>query len=260
VPLAKGLVWQGSHVTLMRETSDFSDANGYWRRLGMNVKPGLDSNLLTYTTPMAEGLWAELSTGKVFGSYGQTLNMNWSSGSGRWRLRTFNGHYTTQLQGSTYTRKPSIIMAGYELVPGSWNVSFSTGTFLNRDKGYNLASTHFFGQHRLLIYYRRTGVPEEGDLGRYSFAGFSYAIPFGPKESFAVGPVTLRGADFWQFGLETKVNAQDNYIVLGKGEFPVIRHGLNDVTDRDRIDPGYLDTNMHRLWAAMREMAIKPKY
>jgi hypothetical protein len=259
LPLAKGLVWQGSHISTATETSDFSDPNGYWRRLGMNVKPGIDSSLLTYTTPLAEGLWAEASTGRVFRGSGQTFNMHWSSDSGRWRLRTYNGHYETQPQGSTLIRRPSIQMVQYAIVPGSWSVSFSRGTFLNKDVGYHLASTHFWGQHRLQVYYRRTGVPEEGESGRYSFAGFSYAIPIGPKESFEAGPVTLRGTDFWQFGLETKVNAQDNFIVLGKGEFPVMRHGLNDVTDRDRIDLGYLDANMHRLWAAMRDMASKPK-
>jgi hypothetical protein len=255
VPLAKGLVWQGTHTQLLTESRGFSAPDGYWRQMGMNQKTGRGASLLTYTTPIAKGLWAEASTGDMSaGLTGQTLNLLWSSPSGRWRLRTMDGRYENRPVDFGARYRPSLKIATYEVVPGSWSVSVTSGVFLNNDEGYHLMSTHFFGQHRVQAYYRRTGRPELGDLGRTAMAGFSFGIPIGPSKSLALGPVTVRGSDMWQFGLETKVGAKDNIITPGLGQFPGVRHGLNDVIDYDRIDVGYLEANMHRLWSALRVM------
>ena len=169
-----------------------------------------------------------------------------------------NGSYQGHSDAFIQPRyRPSLKMATYEVIPGLWSVSATSGTFFNNDRGEHLMSTHYFGQHRVQIYYRRTGATDGANSGRTAMAGFGFATPIGPKESYALGPVTVRGSDLWQFGLETKVGAKDNAITTGLGQFPIIRHGLNDITDYDRIDPGYLEANLHRLWASMRALATR---
>jgi len=142
----------------------------------------------------------------------------------------------------------------YAVVPGKWALSATNGRFLNNDTGTQMMTTHFFGDHRVRFYYRKTGPGNGVTPNRRAFAGFNITLPIGPKESYSVGPATVRGRDQWALGLETKVQEKDNYIEPGYGVFPSIRHGLQaDVTDYERGDLGYLEANMHRLWAGLRE-------
>jgi hypothetical protein len=148
---------------------------------------------------------------------------------------------------------PSFITARYALRPGFWAISITKGRFLNNDEGYQLMSSHTFGDNRLRFYYRKTGPGNFQTPNRRAFAGFSFTLPIGPKESFFLGPVTIRGRDQYPFGLESKVQEKDNYIEPGYGIYPTIRHGLNtDVGDYDRGDIASIEANLHRLIASIR--------
>ena len=71
------------------------------------------------------------------------------------------------------------------------------------------------------------------------------------RESANLGPVNLRFKEQWLLGLETKVGAKDNYITGGYGVLPILRHGLNDVSDFDRSGLADFWAQRHRIRSAM---------
>jgi hypothetical protein len=255
LPLYKGLMWHGFHTQFVTQSDDFRDPQSYFRRVGLGEKTAWGANMLSYTRPIYSGLWAEATTGYIAsGVKGRNLTMVWDSPDNRWKVTGVNGMYSRDDAPQADPLQPSFVTLRYAVLPGKWALSATKGRFLNNDSGIHLMTTHFFGDNRLRFYYRKTGPGNETTPNQRAFAGFSFTLPIGPKESYAIGPVTLRGRDQWALGLETKVQEKDNYIELGYGLFPSIRHGLQaDVTDFDRGDVGYLEANMHRFWAGLRD-------
>ncbi|CAN1486373.1 Exopolysaccharide biosynthesis protein YbjH [Burkholderiaceae bacterium] len=255
LPLYKGLVWHGYHTQLLTQTDDFQNQQSYFRRVGLGEKTAWGANMLSYTRPLYTGLWSEVTTGYLSsGVKGSNLTMVWDSPDSRWKLTGVNAVYTQDHAPEAAPLHPTFMTVRYAVVPGKWALSATNGRFLNNDTGTQVMTTHFFGDHRVRFYYRKTGPGNGVTPNRRAFAGFNFTLPIGPKESYTVGPATVRGRDQWALGLETKVQEKDNYIEPGYGVFPTIRHGLQaDVTDYERGDVGYLEANMHRFWAGLRE-------
>ena len=257
--LAKGLLWQGYYTQLLQESDDFQDPNSYFRRVGMGEKTALGANMLNYTRPLVDRLWAEVSAGQLASNVqGQSVRLTWSTPEGRLRVSDTLGNY--KLVGTNKALNPHVLTARYAAVPGRWDMILSAGTFLNNDPGYLLESSHRFGDGMVRFFYRTTGPGNEITPYKRSFAGFNFFFPIGPKESVPIGPVTLRGRDRWSVGVETKVGMADNYIEPGYGLFPAIRHGLlSDVTDNDRADLGSIRANLYRTRLMLSEMIAAPR-
>lgn len=257
--LAKGLLWQGNYTQLLQESDDFQDPNSYFRRVGLGQKTALGANMLSYTRPLVDRLWAEVAAGQLASNVqGQSLRLTWSTPEGRLRVSDTLGNY--KLVGSNQALNPHVLTARYAAVPGRWDMILSAGTFLNNDPGYLLESSHRFGDGMVRFFYRTTGPGNEVTPYKRSFAGFNFFFPIGPKESAALGPLTLRGSDRWGVGLETKVGMADNYIEPGYGLFPAIRHGLlSDITDNDRADLGSIRANLYRTRMMLSEMIAAPR-
>jgi hypothetical protein len=259
LPLYKGLSWQGYHTRLVTETDDFKDPNHYFRRVGLGEKTARGASMFTYTRPFYNNLWLEAAHGALSSStQGTTFNSVWTSDNSKWKLSATKGIYKQTMLNGFESLNPAFVTARYAVRPGFWALSMTKGRFLNNDEGYQLMSSHTFGDNRIRFFYRKTGPGNFQTPNKRAFAGFSFTLPIGPKESYAIGPVTLRGRDQYPIGLETKVQEKDNYIEPGYGLYPSIRHGLNtDVGDYDRGDVGSIKANLHRLIASIREHSKK---
>ncbi len=255
VPLYKGLSWQGYHTRLATETDDFKNPNHYFRRVGLGEKTARGASMFTYTRPVYKNLWVEAAHGALSSSTtGTTFNSVWSSSDSKLKLSATKGSYKQTMSYGFEPLKPSFVTARYAVRPGFWALSMTKGHFLNNDEGYQVMSSHTFGDNRIRFFYRKTGPGNFQTPYKRAFAGFSITIPIGPRESYGIGPFTIRGRDQYSLGLETKVQEKDNYIEPGYGLYPTIRHGLNtDVGDYDRGDVASIEANLHRLIAAIRE-------
>ncbi len=259
VPLYKGLSWQGYHTRLVTETDDFKNPNHYFRRVGLGEKTARGASMFTYTRPVYKNLWVEAAHGALSSSTsGTTFNSVWTSTDSKWKLSATKGSYKQTMSYGFEQLNPSFVTARYAVRPGFWALSMTRGRFLNNDEGYQVMSSHTFGDNRIRFFYRKTGPGNFQTPNKRAFAGFSITMPIGPKESYSLGPVTIRGRDQYSLGLETKVQEKDNYIEPGYGLYPTIRHGLNtDVGDYDRGDVGSIEANLHRLIASIREHSKK---
>ncbi len=233
VNLAPGLLWQGVLSAPLAHSDDYGPRGMFAGQRHKDV--GLDSGLLTWWKPLGHGLAVQGSTGYVDRDYrGAMADAVWMNADGRWRLEATGGVFENDETGKRQT--PLLGSARWSLVPGGWHLEATAGRFLGGDQGYSLASGHWFGDTRFKFYYRDSqGDAGEALAARRKFLGFEISLPLGPKAAADLGPVSLRGADRWRWGLQTKVGGDDNRLTYGYGMVPRARHGLHsDVSDHDR--------------------------
>jgi hypothetical protein len=212
----------------------------------------VQSSLLSYQAPLARGLWGQLSTGQIDGHIrGQQLNLTWQDSSTRFRVTGIQGYY--QRDGQEQFSKPQLLSARYSVLPGLWSFDITSGQFYSGDRGTRVMSHHWFGDHRLTFYVRETATSDGITMPQTRFAGFEFTIPLGPKQSQILGPVSIRGRDQFPIGLSTKIG-KDNIITSGYGLVPMLRHGLNDIMDHDRVGGADFATQQHQIRAVMREV------
>ena len=257
--LGRGVLWQGEVTVPLVNSTNFADGAVFGNE---RIQLRLESSMLSRQMELAPHLWAQASVGYVMhNDYGGQLDLAWLSPQGSLRLGALVGYYQgTDTSGLTFEsiRHPlALASARWSVVDGRWFVEAQAGQFYNQDRGFRLASHHWYGDNRLTLHYRST---ESGwQMPRTNFAGFEISMPIGNRAATLVGPVTVRGTDQWVYGVQSKVQGTDNAITNGYGVVPKIRHGLlNDTLDNDRAGMTDMMANLYRVRAMLREMADKP--
>jgi hypothetical protein len=258
VPLAKGVMWQGYLARKHYDTDDFRNDWSYFRRVGLGESSRMGANNITAQLPLGERTWAQLVVGALGpGTKGAQIDAVWQSPKGHWRVSATEGSWDV---GLPEKNRPRLFTARYAVIPGLWNIEFTQGKFFNNDRGFRWESAHMFGDNRVRFYWRRTGPGNAAVYDRFEFIGFAVTLPIGPKESTDFGYFTVRGRDQYPLGLETKVAEKDNYIALGWGLYPVVRHSLlSDVMDYDRNGLDAMNANRYRLRSALREHLLSKR-
>jgi hypothetical protein len=246
IPLAKGLVWQGFHNTPLSNSTDFKPGNIF---ANSRLRPQVQTSVLTYVAQALPRVWVQGTVGHLTPIYkGVQLDAHWFSEDGRLRVSGLAGHYP---RNEHYVFQPQLAQVRYSVLPGRWFVEATAGQFFLHDRGFKLASNHWFDDYRLSLYLRQSESPGGYRMPKTRFAGISVTIPFGPSASAQLGPMNLRTKDQWTLGLETKVGENDNYLTGGYGLIPQLRHGMADVRDFDRAGPADLWAQRQRIRAAM---------
>jgi hypothetical protein len=262
LPLARGLLWQGQATALPLAHSGDFEANAVFGR--DRIQNRLDTSTLSYQVRLAPRLWSQASVGYVqHHDHGGQVDVAWLSPEGRWRLGGMGGYYqgssTRGFALDTIKHPTALASVRWSAIEGRWHLETQVGQFYNQDRGFRLASHHWFGDNRLTLQYRNTEALQPYALPRTRFAGFELSIPFGPKAATPLGSATVRGRDQWTYGVETKVGGTDNNITSGYGIVSALRHGLmTDTLDNDRAGLADMAANLYRVRAMLREMAQLP--
>lgn len=234
--LAKGLGLQAYGTVPLANSREFAAGGAFeTSAYGSNT---LQQALATYwqavQLPLPGWAAAQLAAGRVNGGDdGGQVDVLWLSPQGQWRAQWQAGAY----ESATYVqaRRPVWGAVRYSVLPGQWQLELAAGQFYNLDQGWRISSVHRMGDATVHLYLRETGRPPSEGPPVVRFAGFRINYPLGPARSTELGPLTVRGADNWSWGIETKVGAKDNNITPGYGLTSALRHGLtNDVSDYDR--------------------------
>lgn len=234
--LAKGLGLQAYGTVPLGNSREYAPGGVFEE--SAYAKNTLQQALLTYWQPLGLPLpgWsaAQVAAGRVNGGDdGGQLDLLWLSPQGRWRAQWQAGAY----ESAAYVaqRRPVWGALRYSVLPGHWQLELAAGQFYNLDQGWRISSFHRMGDATVNLYLRETGRPAVEGLPIVRFAGFRIYYPLGPARSTDIGLLAVRGADNWNWGIETKVGAKVNYITPGYGLTSALRHGLtSDVSDYDR--------------------------
>ncbi len=257
VELAKGLLWSGAYLTPLSNSSQYTAQGVFYNN---RITNRFASNYLSYTQEVLERTWVELSAGYenqlTPGMQNETdpgaqLEVDWLSPNGRTRLQSVVGDYHSNLPNVSHT--PAYLSGRYSILPGLWSLDLTGGKFYNGDRGAELASNHWFGDYRVQFYYRKSG--NTTFMPTAQFMGFDLFFPLGPKQSYAVGPVTFRGGDHTAMGLQTTIHQGNNNITTGYGVETTHDHGLyRDILDFDRAGVEDLWANIARVREAIKEV------
>lgn len=254
--LAPGLLWQGDVTLPLASSGNFDDDKAFG---GQRVRRRLESSLVSYQERLGPRLWGRASVGYLqHNDYGAHLEAVWLGADGSLRLGALAGSYMgPQSNGFSTERVSHTMVLGsgrWSVIDGRWLLEAQVGQFYNNDRGLRMASHHWYGDNRVTLHYRDTTFADGGGSRRLKFAGFQFTIPIGNRESTVAGPVTVRGADQWVYGIESKVGSSDNMITPGYGLVPAVRHTLlTDTLDHDRAGVRDMLANMYRVRAMLRE-------
>ncbi|WP_291015246.1 hypothetical protein, partial [Hydrogenophaga sp.] len=233
VALAPGLFWHGTFTVPVSNSSRFDDGEIFGDDRLDTV--GFDEAMLSYWKPLPNRVAVQASAGFLDRRYlGGQVDARWSNADGRLRASGTAGVYRTEDTGDR--RTPVLGALRYTVLPARWQVEATAGQFLGGDRGVQLASLHWWGDTQMKLYYSNSQGKATSALSvRRQLLGFVISFPLGPRAATSVGPVTVRGADRWGWGLKTKVGEKDNVLTSGYAEAPTLRHGLaSDVSDFDR--------------------------
>lgn len=250
--LAPGLFWQGVLSAPLVHSGDYDDGKPFAARRHQRL--GLESSLLSWWKPLPHGVAAQASAGYIDNRYkGGMVDALWMNQDGRLRLSATLGSFEHDTSGRR--QNPVLGSARWSLVPGAWQLEATAGRFLGGDKGFRLASHHWFGDTLFKLHYRDSrGEVDMSQSARHKFIGASVSFPLGPKAAYPVGEIALRGADRLEIGVQTKLGEDDNSVTYGYGEVPGVRHGLlSDASDHDRNGQSDLLAQHRRLRAVIAE-------
>ena len=234
--LAKGLGLQAYGTVPLGNSREYAPGGVF--EASAYAKNTLQQALLTYWQPLGLPLpgWsaAQVAAGRVNGGDdGGQLDLLWLSPQGRWRAHWQAGAYESDAYVAQ--RRPVWGALRYSVLPGHWQLELAAGQFYNLDQGWRISSVHRMGDATVNLYLRETARSVSEGLPVVRFAGFRIHYPLGPARSTDIGLLAVRGADNWNWGIETKVGAKDNNITPGYGLTSALRHGLtSDVSDYDR--------------------------
>lgn len=254
--LAKGLLWSGAYLTPLSNSSGYTSSGVFYNS---RITNRFASNYLSYTQELLERTWVEVSAGyenqptvgmQTETDLGSQVELDWLSANGRTRLQSLVGDYHSNIPNVSHT--PAYVSGRYSILPGLWSLDLTGGKFYNGDRGAELASNHWFGDYRVQFYYRKSGNTPV--MPTAQFIGFDVSFPLGPKQSYQMGPITLRGGDHTALGLQTTYhNGGNNNITSGYGVEPTHDHGLyRDILDFDRAGVEDLWANIGRVREAIK--------
>jgi hypothetical protein len=252
VPIAKGLAWQGNlHVPVAR-SGDYRQGGAFY---GLShQKTQFEQSVLTYwrhlDLPVVGATAVQASGGQIASNYrGGQLDAVWMNPNGDWRVGATAGVY----QRGTDSKRvvPVLASARHTVMPGTWHLEGTAGRFLRGDRGYQVASQHWFGDYGFKMFIRES-VGRRDDAS-HPFRGIRVLLALGDRKPPAKWRALMCADKTASVGgLTTKIGGTDNIITPGYLQVPRARHGVwTDVTDYDRN--GILDLwgNADRLRRAL---------
>ncbi len=248
VELGKGLLWSGAYLTPLANSSQYT-SNGVW--YDSRITNRFASNYLSYTSEVLQRTWVEVSAGyQNQTDVGSQVEFDWLSANGRMRLQSLLADYRSDSTPNV-SHTPAYLSGRYSLLPGLWSIDLTGGKFYNGDRGFELASNHWFGDYRLQFYLRDSG--NTPTMPKTQFLGFDISFPLGPKQSYQAGPFTFRGGDHTVMALQTTYHQGANTITTGYGVEPTHDHGVyRDILDFDRAGVDDLWANIDRVREAIK--------
>jgi hypothetical protein len=193
---------------------------------------------------------------------GATLELRWQPGDGRHRLTLDASHYShTEVD---FTKRSHMAAYRYFVAPLQTAIEMRAGRFWHGDRGAALSLQHWFGDVSVNLMLRRSQFPP-GSPSLYSpygnewvnAAGVSVSFPLTPRREHVGQRLQLRGQDRLSYGVQTVVgNGSTNNLTPWFGRLTPVPMDLSSSVDNfDRASQAYLDTNLHRLREAWRELA-----
>ena len=256
VPLAKGWFWQGTYQIPISRSGDYKEGGVFAPQ--RHPSASFDTAALSYIQTPSPSTLVQLSAGYLNRDFlGGQIDALWLPTQSPWQLGATLGRYKNENAHTQHN--PALLRVQYELVPARWNVQTQLGQFLHQDKGYRIASQHWFGDTEVQLYFQST---KASHAGKNNGIGILLSLPLGTSRAHTIATTgaTVRAADRWSWGLKTRVGSTHNALLNNVAVWPQLRHGIyTDNTDQLRNGDLALKARLPDLARAMRRTPAAPR-
>ncbi|MCE0558581.1 YjbH domain-containing protein [Motilimonas sp. E26] len=237
-------LWQGGvldvrHLLPLMHSDDYADGEYF---ANSRHKSEIDRALVHQAFGLPSNVLTQFSAGLVRRHFVGAMNeTRWQSAKGNHRFSAEFGYLDHNEKNLTAT--PMLINYRYYVEKLDWALEAGGGEYWYGDKGFTLASKHWFGDTSVTIKYQDTDE---------KFAGLSFSVPITLTKDMNPSYVQVRGIDEWSLSYRTMVgNDACNCLNGSMATTTGLQHNLARVYDnRDRLSDAYLRTNIMRLKAA----------
>ena len=260
LPLWRGAMADMAYVQALGHSADYSLGGPF---ADFRIDSQFYRVMLHQAVDIAPGLAGRVAVGRLFKQLeGGLAELRWQPGDGTHRLSLELARFNHR--EVDFHKQSAMASYRYFAVPQQTALELIGGRFWHGDRGAMGVVRHWFGDVSVAIYLRRSRFqPDAPTLyspyGSHfvNAAGVEFAFPLTPRRDTAIGPLQLRGADRFSYGVQSVVGQKTtNYLTPWFGRFAPVPMGLGATVDNaDRGGQAYLDSNLARVREAWRSLS-----
>lgn len=197
------------------------------------------------TLKIASGLFTTFHAGHFMRDYDGFYNQTaWFSPEGQHKLTLRSGQFEHE---DNPLLERDVNLLSYRYFFSSQDVSLETtyGEFWEGDEGYRVDTRFWFGDTSVTLEYKDTDA---------QFVGMRWTIPLTPRRDILTPYGQIKGRENWNYGLQTRINEDANFVSFGAATIPRTRNEIERVyANNDRLSPTYVKNHWRRLKEAAKQ-------
>ena len=224
------------------------------------IRDGLSSIMLTHIQKFQEGFSGRINLGQIGTNFykGGHAELRWDSLDGQFAAGFNQGYWLPDDDKIQGVGRPASVYARYAPPLRDWSLEMVAGRYWFGDKGLTLASNHWVGDNKVVLFLRRSVPPKQFWPGKRgaTFAGIEVSFPLTLRRAMSAESFQIKGSPRLGLSLSTPLGRPDNYIVDPFG-MPIYVKALVDspvagqlgsvLMDYDRNGPTYVYGHLERL-------------
>ena len=239
--------------------------------------------VLHHVQKLQDGFSARVSVGQLLkGAYhGGVADLRWDSSSGEWAHGVSAAYWRAdepKFYNETYAEQrliessPISGFMRYSPAGTDWALEVQAGKYFYGDKGLSILSSHWFGDTKFTLIFRRSVPPVTFWPGQFTanFLGVEVSFPLTPQRAMSSNNspsgFQLKGSPRYGLSTGTPVGRPDNYIVdpfgrpiymLALVDSPVPNYLGSQLMDYDRNGAHYVPYHLERIRNAYETWVIR---
>ena len=240
VSLWKGAIASASYTQSLNQSDDFEENHIFYDN---RQSSAIKSYGIQQIVKVNDRFYSSLFAGLSAYDYRSLINESvYLSKSGQHKLSVQAGIYDN-IYETNISRKSYLASYRYYLPYYDLSSSITWGQFWEEDQGLRIDLKFWFGDSAVNIFYKDTDN---------TFVGMGISLPLTPKRVFNRSWVQIKGANNWQYALQTKIRNPRNDLSFRSAILPPLPQKLDSTLfNEDRLSPLYIQRNIDRLFEAL---------
>ena len=237
ISLWKGAIASANYTQSLSQSDDFKEDHIFYDNRQLS---SIKSYGIQQIVKVNDRLYSSLFAGLSAYDYRSLVNESaYLSKSGQHKLSIQAGIYDN-IYETNISRKSYLASYRYYLPHSDLSSSITWGKFWEEDQGLRIDLKFWFGDTAVNLFYKDTDN---------TFVGMGISLPLTPKRVFNHPWAQIKGANSWQYALQTKIRNPSNDLSFRSAVLPPLPLKLDSTLfNEDRLNPLYIRRNADRLF------------
>ncbi|MCP5163418.1 MAG: YjbH domain-containing protein [Hahellaceae bacterium] len=201
-------LWTGAlasltYVVPVDESDDFK-AGGYF--YNARQREGVSEVEIQQTLKLLPGLYTSFKAGKYSYDYTGVMNQTLLILPGRTDAVGFYAGKFTHKDNEYFDRVQRLAYYRHYFTDYDVALNFYAGQFWEEDTGFRIDTRFWFGDKAVDLFYKNTDN---------EYVGIRWMIPLTPQKDYNGRYATIRGKEDWNYGVQTRINDDLNFLGFG---------------------------------------------